>query len=1027
MKNRRLLFGASIAVLLALLVLSPRASAQQFWDGPHNDNTTIEGGTGTWSNSESDVNWANAQGVGGNPYSENTPVIFSGATGIVTLGSNITLNSNSVSFSTDGYVINPNGFGFDIVTSATISVDNGLTATINAPIRGSGDSLTKGGAGTLILSGINTYGGGTNLNGGILAVNVDSNLGTGPLSFNGGTLEALAAGGGIMSNKGITLNVGGGTFLADAGTASTLIGPISGVGSFTKDGLGMLTLNGANTYSGGTNLNGGILAVNVDGNLGTGPLSFNGGVLEALAAGGGISSNKPVMLNPSGGTFLADPGTSSTLSGAITGEGAWTKTGSGTLILTGTNTYGGGTTISAGTLQLGNGGTTGSIPGNVTDNGVLAFNRSNVFTFGGVISGEGSVQQNGTGTTVLAGNNTYTGGTTINAGTLQLGNGGTSGNIVGNVINNGSLVFNRSDAFTFGGVISGTGSVQQNGLGTTVLGSDNSYRGTTTVNGGSLIVDGSIASVETVVNANGLLGGKGFVGGNVVSSGIVSPGDSPGTLHVSGDYTQNSNGTLRIEVAGTSPGQFDVLQVGGHASLGGTLQLIRLGNFQLQVGDKLTFLTAGRGVSGTFSTLENPFLSNTIIKAQITILPNAVELVGTQGSFTEAACNPNSLAVAKALDSAVGDPRAAALISFLNTQPLNQLCGDFELIAPEGMSSIYSSGFSVQNVQADNLNRRMSNVRAGSTGFSSAGFTMNGVTPSYSSGLAGPTGAEGKTGPSVLAPVPENRWGVFATGLGEFTHVAGTDGASGFNLQTGGVTVGVDYRIGSNFAVGLLAGYAHTNADLVNNGNLDVNSAKFGLYATAFTGGFYLNSAVTGGWSDYDSHRTALGGTASGSTDGGDFNVLVSGGYDWKTGNLSIGPTASFQYNYLSFNSFTESGSLAPLKYNDQDTDSIRTAFGMKATYDWKVGKVLVRPELRLAWQHEYGLSAYPIAAGFANGAGSSFTVSGPKIGRDSLLIGAGAAVIWNDRIATYIYYDGEVARTNYDSHNISGGIRITF
>jgi len=48
----------------------------------------------------------------------------------------------------------------------------------------------------------------------------------------------------------------------------------------------------------------------------------------------------------------------------------------------------------------------------------------------------------------------------------------------------------------------------------------------------------------------------------------------------------------------------------------------------------------------------------------------------------------------------------------------------------------------------------------------------------------------------------------------------------------------VDYRIGSNFVVGLLAGYAHTNADLVNNGDLDVNSAKFGLYGAAFTGDF---------------------------------------------------------------------------------------------------------------------------------------------------------------------------------------------
>ena len=113
--------------------------------------------------------------------------------------------------------------------------------------------------------------------------------------------------------------------------------------------------------------------------------------------------------------------------------GAWriVKNGTGTLTLAGTNSYQGGTTIAAGTLQLGNGGTTGSVLGNVLNNGTLAFNRSNSYQFDGAISGTGAVQQSGTGTTMLTGTNTYSGGTTIAAGTLQLGNGGTTGSIVG--------------------------------------------------------------------------------------------------------------------------------------------------------------------------------------------------------------------------------------------------------------------------------------------------------------------------------------------------------------------------------------------------------------------------------------------------------------------------------------------------------------------------------------------------------------------------------------------------------------------
>jgi outer membrane autotransporter protein len=230
-----------------------------------------------------------------------------------------------------------------------------------------------------------------------------------------------------------------------------------------------------------------------------------------------------------------------------------------------------------------------------------------------------------------------------------------------------------------------------------------------------------------------------------------------------------------------------------------------------------------------------------------------------------------------------------------------------------------------------------------------------------------------------------------------------------------------------NFAIGLTGGYAHTSVNLDGGGNIDVNGGKIGAYATVFGNGFYLDTAVSGGPSGYNTHRTALLGTASGSTDGADFNVLVAAGYDWKSGNLTIGPTASFQFSYVGLNGFTETGSLAPLTFPDQNTESERTAFGAKASYDWKVGHITVIPQVSAAWQHEYGATAYSVVASFANGAGNSFTVNGPQIGRDSLLVGAGATVIWNERVSTYLYYDGEVARTNYQSHNVTGGFRISF
>jgi outer membrane autotransporter protein len=407
-----------------------------------------------------------------------------------------------------------------------------------------------------------------------------------------------------------------------------------------------------------------------------------------------------------------------------------------------------------------------------------------------------------------------------------------------------------------------------------------------------------------------------------------------------------------------------------------------------------------------------------------------VVLEGIQGSFAEFATafcgTPNAVAVGQALDSAVGDPRASELIGFLNNQTPGELCNDIELISPEQLTSIFVIGVSLANVQTANLERRMDDIQAGSRGFSSS-VTINGSLPSFSEGFAGVSGPEGKSGQPVFAPIPENRWGVFVTGVGEFTNVGSTFNASGYDLATGGFTTGIDYRIGSNFAIGLTGGYAYTGANLVNDGSIQVNGGKLGLYATAFGSGFYLDTAVIGGLNGYETRRTALEGTASGRTDGGDLNVLVAGGYDWKKGGLSIGPTASFQYTYVGLGAFSESGSLAPLSFPNQHADSLRTAFGMKGSYDWKIGTVHFIPEFRAAWQHEFGDTDYSLLASFANGAGNGFTVNGPAIGRDSLLLSAGFAVQWSERISTYAYYDGELLRTNYLSNNVSAGFRVTF
>jgi fibronectin-binding autotransporter adhesin len=376
------------------------------------------------------------------------------------------------------------------------------------------------------------------------------------------------------------IRVGDGT-LAGAGYIATIASNLTGSSELVKEDLGTLVLSGANTYTGGTLVQRGTLSISSDANLGdpSGALTVAEGTLRTTAD---LSLARPVALTGAA-TFLTDPGTISTLSGALSGAGSLTKTGAGTLALTGDASHTGGTTIAAGTLQIGAGGTTGTLAGDVTNNGTLAFDRSDTYTYGGTVSGVGGLLQAGTGTTILTANHVYTGGTTIAAGTLQLGEGGATGMISGNVANNGTLAFHRSDDVSFAGTISGTGGVTQQGPGATTLTAANTYTGATTVNGGTLMIQGdqSLATGTTTVMA-GTLGGAGTVGGDVtVSSGAtLSPGaapGTPGTFTIKGNLALNAGANLAFDFGqhdAVGGSLNDLIRVGGDVTLGGTLNVM---------------------------------------------------------------------------------------------------------------------------------------------------------------------------------------------------------------------------------------------------------------------------------------------------------------------------------------------------------------------------------------------------------------------------------------------------------------------
>jgi autotransporter-associated beta strand protein len=291
-------------------------------------------------------------------------------------------------------------------------------------------------------------------------------------------------------------------------------------------------------------------------------------------------------------------------SGVLSGAGGGiNKTGTGTLLLSANNTYTGETLLAAGTLALGHANALG-VGGNISfSGGTLQYGANNTTDYSSRLVGSGSVvkldtnsqsvtyasalassnsgglEKIGSGTLILAGNNTYTGGTTITAGTLQIGDGGTTGSLVSSstISNSGALAFNRSATLTqgtdFSNTITGTGALLQNGSGTLVLSANNTYSGATTVNAGTIQLTGSISSSATTVNSGGTLMGNGTAGAvTIASGGIISPGNSPGTITVGNSIWEgggNYNWQL-YDASGIAGTGWDFISSAGSLTLNAT-------------------------------------------------------------------------------------------------------------------------------------------------------------------------------------------------------------------------------------------------------------------------------------------------------------------------------------------------------------------------------------------------------------------------------------------------------------------------
>jgi autotransporter-associated beta strand protein len=246
----------------------------------------------------------------------------------------------------------------DLIVSTTLASE---TLSLTGNLAGSG-SLTMAGPGTLVLTGTNTTTAGIQLAGGTVEFATGS-LGSNALTFTGGRLRWAAGNADDISSTGVTFGLGGGILDTNGNNITLAANNLgnNGIGSLTKEGAGVLTLNGINTYNGPTQILGGTLAVGFNDNLGseaTGAgITLDGGTLAAtqtLALDQAGANQRPLTLGAGGATLDVAPGAVLTVSGGVTGSVPLTKTGDGTLVLSANNTatLTGGVVADGGTLQV---------------------------------------------------------------------------------------------------------------------------------------------------------------------------------------------------------------------------------------------------------------------------------------------------------------------------------------------------------------------------------------------------------------------------------------------------------------------------------------------------------------------------------------------------------------------------------------------------------------------------------------------------------------------------------------------------
>ena len=654
-------------------------------------------------------------------------------------------------------------------------------------------------------------------------------------------------------------------------------------------------------------------------------------------------------------------------------------------------------------------------------------------TEGGVGGGTGgSLIYAGNGTLILAGTNLFAGSTTVNSGaTLQIGNGGASGQVA-SIINNGNVIYNRSDDLTITTSITGTGTLTKIGSNTITLTGDNSsYAGSSVVTaggailagklGGSLTINGGTATIAsggvlggaatvngtmtvngtvggaatvnsggiltvngrvngaTTVNTGGLLKGSGTVGSFAgVSGGIVAPGNSIGTLNVAGNASFASGSIYQVEV--NAAGQADLINATGSATIsGGTVQVITpasLSATDFETPVTYTIVNAIGGVSGTFTSVTTD---------QITLL-SAITYTPTQVQLT----------VRKAFPDVTGTPNQIASGNAIKT-------GSF------GGGALYSAFLG-------------SSSAAARPGFDAASGEIHATL------LAGQFENAMATRRAVLnrmrgKPDSEAGWSLWGNVTGGWGSIDGDGNAAGATRSGVDITAGADTHLDENWRGGFEGGFSSNQLGVAaRNSGASLTSGHIGAYAS---GRYEAAVLRVGGSYGFGAAKTIraiafsrFNDTASASQDTNTEQLFGELGYEIPLDTVTLEPFAGIAWTHLNAGAFRETGGSAALAGTSRDMDDAFSTLGFAASVpSFDLGGAALTPSLRAGWQHAFTNSLASRSLSFVSTT-QAFTVLGTPLDADRAVIDLGATLALSGNAEVTLGYSGTLG-THASDHAV--------